>query len=231
MSRPLLIEGDPIASAALEEFNRPDLVGSFIGCPADGDIGKLQAAATGEYYVAASTALFNASPDLRKEPRLGVGVYVFEPEPDEEVRKAFIATYGIVDLFKQAYQEVSEEMEPEEAKGVRDARQVVLDETVRALSSQEQRLIGGYAVLASVAEPKSYSGFVYFARELVQQYQFAAREAALRGALTDMPENLRRNKLVMHVDSQIEGAALGTIIRKLLPLEKLEAALSGATPE
>lgn len=232
MNSALLVEGDPIASAALGELSRPDLAGSFVACPIDGDVEKLKASQTGQYYIAASTALLNAAPDLRGEAQLGVGVYVFGPKPNDEVREAFVATYGIVDLFKEAHGEVDRQMGPHELAGVKQARAWVLEQATESLAAEGRRLIGGYAVLASVAAPKSYTGFIYYAKRLMEEYQFVAREAALQGVFdNEVPEGLRRSMLVMHAGSQVETAALGTIVRKLLPGEKLEAALNGATPE
>lgn len=230
MNKALLIENDPIASAALGEFSDPNLKGSFMASPIDGDTEKLQAASGESHYIAASMAIFNAAPNLREDAQLGVGVYVFEPEPNDEVKKTFVSTYGVIDLFKQAYRKVNTEMEPSEYEGLKNARKWLMQETTQSLASQKRRLIGGYAILASVAEPKAFSGFIFFARELAQPLQFAARDAALKRTL-DMPEDLRRSRLVMNSDSEIEGSAIGTIIRTLLPLEKLEAALNGAIPE
>jgi hypothetical protein len=228
----MLIDGDPIASAALEEFNRRDLLGSFAVWPSDHDIDRLQTAlGGGKHYIAVNSALLNVAPDLDRPPRLGKGLYLFENEPDDAFKTAFITLYaGHVGLSQAAHDMAEAEHYPDETEQLAAIRDEMLDGVARSLSAESRRLVGGYALLVSEAEPREYIGFAFSALALVEHYQFATREAVLKGSLNDQTEEQRRRRLHMQSDPEVENLALNDMLRGLVSLDTAAEALGVEAP-
>lgn len=227
----MLIEGDPIASDALMELSHSGLGGDFVAWPTHRDTPRLKRELRNGYY-AANLALFNCNPNLDEDAVLGVGVYIFESEQYEnDLKEAFVALYGVdIGLVKQAQKKVELELSAEEQNSSREVRRFITEEVTNSLAKQKRRLLGGYAVVATETTHR-YTGFVYCAKEFLECYQFAVREAVLKGALDDRSEEFRKSALTINNDLDTQQIVHGHIARKLLTNDQLQRALDGDSPE
>lgn len=227
----MLIKGDPVASAALEEFNRPDLLGSFTAWPSDQDIDRLQGAmGDGQHYVAAQVALFNSAPDLGGPVDIDGRLYLLEAGADEAFKQSLVNHYaGHVGVSQVLHAKVEAEASPDRPEKAAAMRGAIFDRFAASLAGEGRRLIGGYSMLASAENPQDHIGFAFAAIALIQEYQFMTRQVSLDGGL-EQSEELRRSRIQMKPDLQLESVVVSELFRQLPSLDEIADGLGVEAP-
>jgi hypothetical protein len=214
----------PIAAEAVNELSDLASQGKFFVLSATTDSEKLERVFTnGTGYWLGQIGLFNANPDLNAEPE--IAAITFITQPDAKSKLTFLKLFQEhVVPWQWALEELRIEEEATPATtGFRAAHAAFQEnsmlEAAARLAADGQRLLGGFAVVATTTTPQEYIGQIYTSREFAEQYQFYFREAVLQAAeLRGIDEDEKR-KMTTLTSTQSVNDVIRTQILQRLPYE------------
>ncbi len=220
-----LADQDPIAAQAAHELTSLAQQGEFFVLAAHGasveELKELFAFDKG--YWLGQICIYNAQPDLTDRPDLRTLIFI--TETDNQSRDAFLNKFqqSVVPYRWALQQSIAGNLSASPVEAIATAAHIyqekqVLLEAARKLAARGQRVIGGFAVSATLSsEPKHYIGQVYTSRELWDLQAFIFREANLQAPDLPMDEAEKRKILTLASTQTVNDVVMGQIVRELPP--------------